>query len=51
MMTIPNWALRKAGPEDKALTEQAFKDARANLKITDRTGMKTWMKSRGEKIS
>lgn len=50
-MIIPNWALRKAGPEDKALAEQAFKDARANLKLTDRTGMKTWMKSRGEKIS
>lgn len=50
-MTIPNWALRKANPEDRALTEQAHKNDTTRIEFKDRSGLKAWMKSKGWKIS
>lgn len=50
-MLLPNWALRKAGPEDWEDAIKAIETMKAKVEFFDRKSLKAWMKSKGWKRS
>ena len=50
-MTVPQWALKKVGPEDRQITETSFRKGMAKVVFSDRKALRKWTKYRNWKTS
>jgi len=50
-MSIPNWALEKAGPNDRVRAKEAYQRETGRFTVPNRVSLKDWMKARGWKRS
>jgi hypothetical protein len=50
-MLLPNWALEKAGPNDRVRSKAAYQQKTGRFTVPNRVSLKDWMLARGWKRS